>query len=231
MGSITQTESVSDVSDFNGYTLKKTNYINSLTFDYGILLNSDIGKWNYRLGVIYGNHKDLKTDYEIKFGTVYDTFELTTDKASYIIPERYGVGVSMSKGENICLGIDYSTDKWSVSKFANPYLETRDGEKYSFGLEIHPGTSIRDYGYKILYYRLGGYYQSTYLIIDNTPVNTRAVTFGVGIPMMRKPGLINISGEIGQTGSLNNGLIRENYVMMHLNFSLRDIWFQKPRYD
>jgi hypothetical protein len=231
LGSITQTESVSSISDYDGYTLKKTNYVNSLIFDYGIRLNTNIGKLNYSLGLIYGNQKNLKSRSNIYFGTSDDTVELKSTKTKYMVPQHYGAGISVSNGKNFLAGFDYSTEKWSVSNFSNLYLKTRDGEKYSFGVEYNPRQSVRDYGFRNLYYRIGGYYQSTYLVIDNTPVDTKAITFGIGMPLKKKLSLVNLSAELGQTGSTKNGLIRESYIMLHLNFTLNDIWFQKPQYD
>jgi len=43
--------------------------------------------------------------------------------------------------------------------------------------------------------------------------------------------MINLSLEAGMNGTKENGLIRENYLLLHLNMSLRDIWFMKPKYD
>lgn len=230
-GSVEQSESVAEVEGYEGYSLKKANFIKSLALDYGILLNTDIGKLNYSIGLTYGNQKTLKTSTDLKFGTSYDTIELRTTSNDFILPERFGAGIGISKGNNFRLGLDYSKENWSLMKFSNLSLQTRDGEKYSFGLEYFPQKSKRDYGLKTLYYRFGGFYQKSYMVVNKIPIDTRAITFGVGLPISRKSSIINLSTELGQTGSLKKGLIKESYVLFHINFSLRDIWFQKPRYD
>ena len=80
-------------------------------------------------------------------------------------------------------------------------------------------------------YRFGFYYNKTYLVINNIPVDSKAITLGVGIPLRKDLSHINIGLEGGITGTTERGLIQETYIMMDINFSLRDIWFQKPKYD
>jgi hypothetical protein len=42
---------------------------------------------------------------------------------------------------------------------------------------------------------------------------------------------INIGVELGQLGTLDGGLIKENYANIILGLSLSDIWFIKRKYD
>lgn len=231
LGSVTQTESSLKITDFDGYSLKKVTYIHSFLFDYGIQLNTNIGKWNYSLGLIYCNRKTLKSRAEMEFGSSYDTLEIITKKTNFIIPQKYGVGFAISKGDQIKIGLDYTHENWSDAKFSNNYLSTRDERRYSLGIEYCSRKNISDYGFKAIHYRLGVYYNPTYLIIDDTPIDTKATTFGLGLPLRKKLSMINISAELGQTGNTKKGLIKENYILFHLNFTLHDIWFQKLHYD
>jgi len=43
--------------------------------------------------------------------------------------------------------------------------------------------------------------------------------------------MINLSLDAGQNGTTSKGLIKENYFILHINLSLHDIWFLKPKYD
>lgn len=54
---------------------------------------------------------------------------------------------------------------------------------------------------------------------------------GVGIPMKRELSNINVSFELGDYGTLSDDLIKENYLLIHLNISLQDKWFQKRKVD
>jgi hypothetical protein len=42
---------------------------------------------------------------------------------------------------------------------------------------------------------------------------------------------VNIGVEIGQKGTTDAGLLKENYTNIMLGFSLSDVWFIKRKYD
>jgi hypothetical protein len=58
-----------------------------------------------------------------------------------------------------------------------------------------------------------------------------AASVGFGIPLKNDYSMINISLEVGKNGTSDKGLIQENFYLLHVNFSLHDIWFLKPKYD
>ena len=85
-------------------------------------------------------------------------------------------------------------------------------------------------------YRLGFIYDETYLNLNNTNINRYAVTFGLGLPLAPSQTLttfykINLSAEVGRRGTLENGLVKENYVNLHLSFTLNDKWFTRYKYQ
>jgi hypothetical protein len=79
-------------------------------------------------------------------------------------------------------------------------------------------------------YRVGACFEKTGLVLNNQPIEDFGITFGLGFPL---GGLskINIGVELGQLGTLDDGLIKENYANIMLGFSLSDIWFIKRKYD
>jgi hypothetical protein len=42
---------------------------------------------------------------------------------------------------------------------------------------------------------------------------------------------INFAVEFGKQGTLENGLIKENYINIHLAFTLNDKWFQRFKFQ
>lgn len=79
-------------------------------------------------------------------------------------------------------------------------------------------------------YRIGARFEKTGLVLNNQPIEDFGITFGLGLPVggISK---INIGVELGQLGTLDDGLIKENYANIMLGFSLSDIWFIKRKYD
>jgi hypothetical protein len=230
-GAITQNESMSSNGSFKGYLISRTNHIHNLYFDFGGQYTLNKGRWGYTLGLIYGRRRDMKctSDYYLAYSN--DTIELTGKENKYMIPAKYGIGLGVAKGRKFKAGFDYERSDWSASSFTNPMLTVRNSERFSAGMEYTPFENYRDQWYKRLFYRLGANYEKSYLVIDHVPINSMAVSFGVGIPLKNAYSMINISLEAGKNGTTDNGLIKENFYTLHVNFSLHDIWFLKPKYD
>ena len=99
------------------------------------------------------------------------------------------------------------------------------------GLEINKYTK---WYFKLIDYSLGFRYDKTYININNTPINQYALSFGLGLPLPANRSTfykINLAGELGKRGSLSNGLVKENYLTIHLGFVINDKWFIKTKYD
>ncbi len=229
-GSITQKESMNASDNFEGYQISKTNYLHNFYLDFGLQYSIWHKNWKYTTGIIYGNSKDLKTtsDYILIFND--DTTELDYKKEYFTIPARFGIGICIEKPGALRVGFDYEKRNWQGIQFANPKLSIRNSERYSFGTEFKISNDYKDTGFKRFYYRLGCNYEKSYLVINKTPVNSRALTLGIGIPMKNELSMINISFESGVNGTTSKGLIRENYYLLHVNLTLHDLWFQKAKY-
>jgi hypothetical protein len=82
----------------------------------------------------------------------------------------------------------------------------------------------------MLLYRIGAEYRGSYYIINNTPINYYAFSFGTGIPLKGVLSAVNVSLELGQNGVKKKDLFRENFTTLHIDLSLRDLWFIKRKY-
>jgi len=90
-----------------------------------------------------------------------------------------------------------------------------------------------------IHYRLGVRYEQMNLIIDNQQLDAYGISFGAGIPISLKrpqsPSTFNIGVELGQRGTTENNLLREDYLMISVGFTLmphfRNAWFVQRKYD
>jgi hypothetical protein len=224
-GNVTHTES----SDDFDYKLEERTYLSNFNLDYGLNYQISGNGWNYNLGLIYDNGKSLITD---KTSTLTVEDEYTTLKSSdkeYKIPRSFGLGFAFEK-YYLRGGFDFEHRKWKGIEFANPHLESRNSNRYSFGLEI-PSLGIRRGGSRMIFYRLGAQYSESYMVIKGIPVNYRSASFGAGIPVKGALSVINLSLEVGQNGAGHGGLFRESFCTFHVDISLKDIWFSKKRYN
>jgi hypothetical protein len=223
-GNVTHAESSGDFK----YMLEERTYLSNFNLDYGLNYQFAIKGWNYNLGFIYDNGKTLITDKTstLTVGNEYATLKSTSNE--FKIPRSFGFGFAFEK-YYLRGGIDFEHKKWKGIEFANPLLESRNSNRYSFGLEI-PSLGIRRGGSKMIFYRLGAQYSESYMVIKGIPVNYRSVSVGTGIPVKGVLSVINLSLELGQNGSGQRGLFRESFCTFHVDISLKDIWFSKKKY-
>jgi hypothetical protein len=161
-------------------------------------------------------------------------------KAKIQLPQINHFGISYQRDEKYLIGADYSTGKWSDLSIAGVNQGLRDSKTLNIGGQITPNMNAIGNYWATVDYRLGAIIDKTYLAVNNptgggmTNINSYALTFGLGLPL-RPNNLsfykVNLSAEIGQRGTLNNGLVKENYINLHIGFTLNDKWFQKYKFD
>lgn len=224
-GNITHAESSTDYT----FYLEDATYISNFDFNYGLNYQLNIKNWRYNLGIIYGNSKRLRTKNITTIKTEFTTEILNSKEYKYNIPRNFGAGLVVKKGF-FSAGIDYEVSEWADVKFSNNFLQTRNSNRYSFGVEI-PSQGFNKGTGRMIYYRFGAEFRESYLVIDNTPIDYRSFTLGAGIPLNGFLSVVNVSLEVGQNGATRNGLIKETFFNLHLDLSLKDLWFRKRLYD
>jgi len=224
-GDVTHAES----SDVFNYSLKDITYVSNFNFNYGLNYHFVVKKWEYYAGLTYNFSKDLRTINETTIETGSTKEVLKSRIYKYQIPQNMGVGLAIRK-DFFMAGIDFERSNWNGINFNNSHIRTRNSNRYSFGVEF-PSLGIRKGTTRMFLFRFGAEYRESYIVIDNIPINYRAVTFGTGIPLKGAISAINVSFEVGQNGTIQRDLFRETFFTLHLDMSLRDIWFRKTRYE
>jgi hypothetical protein len=198
-----------------GTTNKKTRYTEE-AYDYAVLLFPN------------GTRK-LDT---IKHYTLYNQ--------RITLPPTLGIGFTFSNGEKWTAGADYSYSNWSKASipFSNDSLIPAQSIRVGFEFSPNP-RDFRQY-WKIIKYRVGGHYQSSYFTVNKLPVNDFGISFGVGLPIInRGSGMafltgrttFNISIESGWRGNVEKNFVREQYNIIKFGVSVNDLWFIKRKYQ
>lgn len=224
-GNVTHSES----SDIYSFYLEDITYISNFDFNFGLNYGFIFDKTRLNFGLIYGSSKKLKTQNVTTIQTVNEIETLRKRSYKYGIPQNIGIGIALTKNF-FSAGFDFERSDWENVQFSNNYIHTRNSNRYSFGLEI-PSLGVNRGTTKMKLFRIGGEFRESYITIDDTPLNYKAITLGAGIPLNGWLSVVNIGLELGQSGSLRNGLIRENFVNLHLDLSFKDFWFAQKRYD
>ncbi len=151
-------------------------------------------------------------------------------------------GISYQRDEKYLIGVDYSIANWSNLTINGANQGMSNSSTINVGGQFTPNVNALGNYLALVDYRLGAIYDQTYYNIANptgtgmTNIKAYAVTFGFGLPLRSNSQTqsfykINIAAEIGKRGTLAGGLVKENYINVHLGFTLNDKWFQRYRFD
>ncbi|MBQ7773806.1 MAG: hypothetical protein IJ383_07050 [Bacteroidales bacterium] len=164
-----------------------------------------------------------------------DTVKLVTSPGYKVdIPSEISLGFSIKKQDKWMVGFDYTRQDWKGSFFGEtPGVDFKPSVASSFrvGFEYIPNRYDIRYYLKRATYRFGAYYDKSYVNIAGNQVNAAGITLGMSMPIFRWYNALTWSVDLGQRGSLENGMVRERYVQVNLNFNLHDMWFIKKRYQ
>jgi hypothetical protein len=224
----------------------KYNNIKGLYWKGGIFYKVKLPKEKYvNIGAAITLSQKLNVErdaYELGYrytssGTVIDTVassKQTGVKGKIEMPAEYSFGVHLGKTFNWDVGADFVYTDWSgFNNFGDRSGIGSNAWRAAAGAEFTPDP-VSQKMFSMATYRLGVYYGKDYIELNNTNVNFVGGTIGASFPLKRSLnqfGRLNTALDIGQRGTIKNGLAREFYVKFTLGVSLNDIWFIKRKYD
>ena len=94
-----------------------------------------------------------------------------------------------------------------------------------------PSSSTDNFKYwNTVAYRFGANYDSGYLTVSDTKIDSYGVSAGLGLPFSKNSSsMLNLTYSYGKEGTLDNNLIIDNIHKLSLNLSLNGRWFQKKK--
>jgi Long-chain fatty acid transport protein len=217
--------------------------VSSFMLDYGFLYNGNLGNgYVLSIGTTYNQKMKLSGKEKIFIRSieggvggvveyVIDTiFYQSKGKTTFTMPHGLGFGVALQKDNRWTLGADFNWSNWKGFEIGGVNDSLQNSWNVSVGGEYNPrSTSVSNYWTK-LSYRLGGFYEQTYLNIYGHSINKYGVTMGVTLPLPKSMSKVNLGLEFGQVGTKSAGLIQERYVNFTLGVSIYERWFLKRKY-
>ena len=221
--------------------------VRSFMFDYGMLFNTAVGDdMQLGLGLTYTQKINLTGDQTLfirSFEEDIDTeIEYLIDTVSYgvsemktTMPQGFGVGVSLQKGDDWRVGADFNWMQWSRFARQGRTEGLQNSWKVSAGAEFTPKhTSISGYFSRVTYH-FGGFYEHGFVNLPGNDgqdysINKMGVTAGMTLPLPRTLSTVNLALEAGQYGTREGGLIQERYAKMSVGVSVFEHWFIKRKY-
>jgi hypothetical protein len=227
--------------------VEQSNAVRGLNYDYGI-----------QYGFDFSETKHLTLGYSASAGTSISTtntylltqynydsagnqniaadslINRTGTKGKIQLPQINHFGISFQNDGKFLVGADYTMGNWSALTIAGTNAGLQNSKTLNVGGQFTPDINALRNVWARTDYRLGFIADDTYLNVNNTNIKSYAVTFGIGLPLAPNNGSfykINLSAEIGNRGTVTNGLVKENFVNLHLGFTLNDKWFQRFKFQ
>ncbi len=229
--------------------IEQDNHIRGLNYDYGVQYSIDFSD---KKRLILGYSASANSKLNVK--STYIVSQYTRDASGnenvptdslvnnqspngkLQLPQINHFGIVFQRDDKFLIGADYTMGKWSDLSIAGVNQGLQDSKMFNIGGQITPNVNALSNFWALMDYRLGAIYEQTYINTGNVNIKRYAATFGLGIPLPHDRASsafykINFSAEVGQRGTLTNGLVKENYVNFHLGFTLNDRWFQRYKFE
>ena len=160
-----------------------------------------------------------------------DTAINTTDWGFLNLPQNIRIGFSYQEGNKILFLTDYNLFNWSNYKLFNENDNLINSSNFSLGVQYTPKyNSVTQY-YKRIEYRIGCSFGNLPLEFENTTLPDKSISLGFGLPYKKSRTKYDLSLILGERGTTDNNLIKEQYVKLGLTISYDGIWFVKRKYD
>ncbi|GGH14439.1 OmpP1/FadL family transporter [Pedobacter zeae] len=229
--------------------LQNKNSVAGLNYSYGIQYDFNVGKKTLITlgysGSTSGRINSTQTFFATQYtrdqdgneNTAIDTLSsINNGKSNLTLPLAHNFGIAIQQNDKWLIGADFRMSKWSKTTINNVSQGLQDSWGASLGGQWTPDAYSYNSYLKRIDYRLGVSYDKTYIKINSQDIKQMGASLGFGFPLPTANGgtafyKINFTTEFGQRGTLNNGLVKEQYINFHLGFTLNDTWFRKYRVD
>ncbi len=212
----------------------------------GFLYSRKIGENQFfNAGATYSFHTSLNPDLKYLNTTYYQDIngqKVNVDTVSYEryntgghIGSEFSVGLALHKTLKYRFAIEGRIKNKPEYWFDDQFYETRNGYTIGFGSWVIPNINSYKSYFARMVYRFGVYYEKGTVQVDTHDIDQFGITFGFGLPVGKKgrkdPSMINIALDVGNRGTSNDGLIRENFAKIKIGLNFNDVWFQRRKYN
>ncbi|GAA4274505.1 hypothetical protein GCM10022258_38010 [Aquimarina gracilis] len=231
-GSIRETESVLINTSF--LTIEEENYYRGFRFGFGFQFDMN-NKYSIGLTTDFptslNGTQDRFVNKSLDFVGVIVEDEENLNISNFKLPLEIGFGVSSKPINGFTFNADYKRNFWSFTNQRDDIGRFIDQSLISLGAQYR----ARERGLKYwqnIEFRAGLNYDSGYLKVNNKVIDNYSFSAGIGLPINRRgTSMLNISFTNGQRGAVEGILIEENFNLININLSLKDIWFRKIKFN
>ena len=210
-------------------------------YELGILYEKEINQEkNITFGITANNTSNIRAksknyietfEYLNSVESTVDVILDTTEWGYATLPRYLAAGFSYRDSEKWLFVFDYNIQDWASYRLFEESDSLENSMSISAGVQYVPEyNSVTKY-YKKIQYRLGLSYKNTPIQIRNTQIQEKSISFGIGLPVKRSRTKYDFSLIIGERGTVESNLIKEQFLTFGLTISYDGIWFVKRKYD
>lgn len=228
-GSMTETENLVQAGLGTSLATTLQTFYKNFNFTYGAQYYTAINKhWDVALGGVYTPSHVLATAATLVVtdnATQITSTSNVKNTTNFNLPNASGGGFSITKDKKYTFSGDYKYAAWSsAGNFTASNYVLKNSSRMSLGFEVSNKKSFFNTLFEKNYLQAGVYYGTSYLDINNHQLNEKGITLGYGVNSKRNPELgISLGLDVGQRGTQQAGLIKENYVNFTLTISYRTL--------
>lgn len=243
----TRSDSFPDINYGYDYKIINSNHISGLYMDFGVQYRKTFTRKNSALeGKTFSFGATISPQQKLTYNTssfAY-TFSSTNANIEYVkdtvknangtegkitMPLFVGTGVSFGKKDKWLVGVDGSYAMWENYKLGTI------SDSLTNSLSLNVGG---EYYIKNLALRMGARYDQGNINIKGNAISDLGISFGVGIPLRKYKksrtssiSSLDIGIEVGQRGTTDAGLIKQQYMKVYMSLGIQNTWFQKIKYQ
>lgn len=233
-GAINQTETIADDGLQASIVTRQQDYMGQLHVKAGLIYTGRLSKkadWSF--GASYAPRTRMLSE-----RTLTVTENSTTIVSSsflennfFTLPDRVALGLSARFNNRSLFALDYSFDNWSALHLTQRSAVLVNSNRISAGADFSQIKKIGNLIGEKRHFQVGAFYGNSYLRISNMPIREYGFTTGMG-GVLNAALMYNLALETGIRGTVQNNLIRENYIQLTIGLTFRDFLYSKGRkYD
>ncbi len=250
----TRTVTFPDSLNYLAVRLSNSTLVNDFLFNYGVQYQTTLKKdfkihcktilkkgFKIGLGAVYNVSSHLRAEEDslaYRFftagglETIKDTvINSNNTKGKIVLPMTIGGGITFGMTDRWLVGLDFQNQNWTNYSLFGEKDSLKNSWTISAGSEYTPkNTAVSGY-WSYVHYRLGFRYNQSYLSLRNNQLKEYAVSAGLGFPLKRLKTTLNLGFEVGQKGTTDSNLIREQFAQIVLSLSVYERWFIKHRFE
>jgi hypothetical protein len=193
------------------------------------------------LGMSYGLKGNLNNNVTINSERYFNTnlasslvdtaYYSESSKVVAYLPSQFTFGFNLQMGAKLSYNMEYKLVNWGKDSISGTEGNLKDSRTIAAGIQYFPNSQSPDGFLKHTYYRFGFKNATLPFYLNNTQILEQAFTLGAGFPLRKAVSTVNIGMELGRRGTTKYNLVKENYFMVNVGFTINDRWFIKSKYD